>query len=134
MTYLFLGPYEEPYLLVRSRSEIQAIDLKTQEKSVVIGGLENGRVMATDTVDMKLYFEDGSRIRRVNLIEEMCAEVFLENTTALDMAIDWMGRRIFWIENGTKQIFVTPVDGKYKTVLTNATTEPYAIAVDPIDW
>ena len=90
--------------------------------------------MATDTVDMKLYFEDGNRIRRVNLIEEMCAEVFLENTTALDMAIDWMGRRIFWIENATKQIFVTPVDGKYKTVLINTTTEPYAIAVDPIEW
>ena len=35
---------------------------------------------------------------------------------------------------GTKQIFVTPVDGKYKTVLINTTTEPYAIAVDPIEW
>ena len=74
---------KNPYLLIRSETEIQAIDLKTQEKTLVISGLVKGRVMATDTVDMKLYFEDGNRIRRVNLIEEMCAEVFLENTTAL---------------------------------------------------
>lgn len=134
MRYPFQGPYEEPYLLVRSKSEIQAIDLKTREKTVVIGGLEKGRVMATDTVEMKLYFQEGNRVRRVNIIEEMCEEVFLQNTTVLDMAIDWMGRRIFWIENGTKQILVTPVDGKYKTVLINTTTEPYAIAVDPIEW
>lgn len=90
--------------------------------------------MAADTVDMKLYYEDGDRIRRVNLIEEMCEEVFLQNATVLDMAIDWMGRRVFWTENGTKHIFVAPVDGTYKAVFINTTTEPYAIAVDPIAW
>ena len=53
--------------------------------------------MDIDAVEKKLYFQDGDSISTFNLedTEDICVEVFAKDTTASDMAFDWIGRRIY---------------------------------------
>ena len=88
--------------------------------------------MDIDTVEKKLYFQDGSGISRFNLDDEdICVEVIAKETTASDIAIDWLGRRIFWTEHIEKRIFRANLNGKERSVLVKATGKPYGIALDP---
>ena len=115
-------------MLIKSKSEIHAIDLTTLNTTVVIGGLARG-MMEIDTVDNNLYIAGNNSISRVNLVD-MCVEVILQNVSADDMAIDWIQRRLYWAEYSKKQIFVANLDGKNRTVLINTTSYPSGIAMD----
>lgn len=54
------------------------------------------------------------------------------------MAIDWMGRNIFWADTGTNRIEVARLDGQYRQVLVCKDLEnprsldnPRSLALDP---
>jgi DNA-binding beta-propeller fold protein YncE len=115
-------------LLIKSKSEIHAIDLTTLDTTVIIGGIA-GRTMDIDTVDNKLYIADNNSISRVNL-DDMCVEVILQNVSVRDMAIDWLARRLFWTEYLEKQIFVADLGDKKKSVFIKRTSYPSGIAFD----
>lgn len=134
ITISFADLYPEPFLFLRSRTEIHAIELLTQSKIVVISGLQ-GRKMDYDTVTKKLYFQNGNNISRANY-DGSGVEVIIQdlNATVNSMAIDWIGRRIFWTVNSARsRIFVAKLNGKEKRmlVLNTSIVEPLAIAVDP---
>jgi hypothetical protein len=117
-------------LLIKSKSEIHAIDLTTLNTTVVIGGLERG-TMVIDTVDNNLYIADNNSISRVDLDDQdMCVEVILQNVSPVDMAVNWIQRRLYWTEYSKKQIFVATLDGENRTVLMNTTSYPSGIAMD----
>ena len=118
-------------MLVRSSSAITAIDLKTLNTTIVISGL-GGAAMDIDTVERTLYFQDGNSLSKLNLDANMCAEVIVKNAIAYDLAIDWLGRRIFWTEHSEKRIFVANLYGKDKSMLVRTTGEPYGIALDAL--
>ncbi|CAB4012232.1 Hypothetical predicted protein, partial [Paramuricea clavata] len=124
----YKGPSAEPYLLIKSKSEIHDIDLTTLNTTVVIRGL-TGRKMEIDTVDNNLYIADNNSISRINLVD-MCVEVILQNVSVDDMAVDWIQRRLYWAEYSKKRIFEANLDGKNKTVLINTTSYPSSIAMD----
>ncbi len=86
--------------------------------------------MAIDTVDMKLYFGENGGISRAN-IDGTGVEVILKNANVYRMAIDWIGRRIFWTKTlGEGRIFVVNLDGKEKRQLISTEGLTYGIAVD----
>ncbi len=115
---------------MRSNSQIHAIDLTTLNASAVIGGLA-GRAMAMDPVDNKLYFADNKGISRAS-VDDMCAEVILQNITVDDMVIDWLKRRIFWVEHLKRGIFVSGVNVTERKLMISTTSYPSSIAVDPM--
>ncbi len=125
------GLHAENYLLIRSKSEIHAIDLTTLNTRVVMGGLEAGRAMEIDILDNKLYFANNNGLSRADG-EDMCAEVIFQNISVSDMAIDWLKRRIFWVEYLKKRVFVSYLNVTERRVMINTTSYPYSIAVDPI--
>ena len=129
---LSLGLHSELYILIRSSFGLTAIDSKTlKNTTAVISGLGGG-AMDIDTVEKKLYFQDGNSISRLNLNDEViCVEVVAEDATACGIAFDWKGRRIFWTEHIEKRIFSANLNGKERTVLIKTTRKPYGIAHDP---
>ncbi len=81
-------------------------------------------------MDMKLYFGENGGISRANL-DGTGVEVILKNANVYRMAIDWIGRRIFWTKNSLeKRIFVVNLDGKEKRQLISTEGWTYGIAVD----
>ncbi len=81
-------------------------------------------------MDMKLYFGENGGISRANL-DGTGVEVILKNANVYRMAIDWIGRRIFWTKNPMeKRIFVVNSDGKEKRQLISTEYWARGIAVD----
>ena len=123
-------PGPTPYLFMNTGYDIKAVHLSTQKKGFLTGGLGgSSKGMAIDTVEMKLYFEknNGIWMREINRIE---VKVIIKNANVEKMAIDWIGRRIFWTESSSKWISVATLDGKERRVLTNTVRNPRGIAID----
>ena len=57
--------------------------------------------------------------------------VTLQNPDGL--AIDWVGKNLYWCDKGSDTIEVSDLNGKHRTVLIKeGLSEPRAIAVDPL--
>ncbi|XP_028406482.1 low-density lipoprotein receptor-related protein 1B-like [Dendronephthya gigantea] len=110
----YAGPYPEPYLLVRLPAEIVATDLESLDTTVLIRGLKHSAFkygLEFDYMEKKIYFTEARHIYRMNF-EGGNKEIFVENTDPVDIAIDWKGRRIFWItsKNQRRKIMVMSLD------------------------
>ena len=122
-------PGPTPYLFMNAGDDIKVVHLSTEKKGVVTSGPQYSEAIAIDTVEMKLYFENNNGIwmREINHVE---AKVIIKNANVYKMAIDWIGRRIFWTESSSKRISVATLDGKERRVLTNTIRNPRGIAID----
>ena len=122
-------PGPTPCLFINTGDDIHAVHLLTERKGVVTSKLRYSESIAIDTVEMKLYFENRNAIwmREINRVEE---KVIIKNANVEKMAIDWIGRRIFWTESSSKRISMATLDGKERRVLTNTISYPRGIAID----
>ena len=79
-----------------------------------------GSGLAIDIKDKKVYFGDGNRsISKVNF-DGSGKDVILKNANVFKMAIDWIGRRIFWTKFPFQRyIFVVNMDGKKRKNFNN---------------
>ena len=125
---IFVGPYREPYLFIRSKTEILAIDLLNLDTTVVVRGL-TGQAMDIDTVDKKLYFRKRNDISRANF-DGSSVKVIVQDVEPYRVRVDWKGRRIFWINSGNKEISMATLKGQERRVLRTTDNEPYDLAVD----
>ena len=123
-------------MFIRSESEIKAIDLLTHDATRVADrlgfGIGYNGGLAIDIKDKKLYFGDGNGSLSQANLDGSGRKVILKNAKIHKMAIDWIGRRIFWTKYPfEKQIFVVNMDGKHERTLTSTQELTYGIAVDP---
>ena len=109
-------------------SEIHVVDLLRNKTGLLIPSLQSSAI-GIDTVEMKLYFENNSHISRAH-INGTNVEVIIKNANVNKMAIDWIGRRIFWTESLSKRISVADLDGKERRVLANIIKSPRDIEID----
>ena len=133
MYHFFPDLYPHPYLFIRSGSEIEAVDLLTHDSTRVVDKLGNGYGLAIDIKERTLYFKDGNGSLSKANFDGSGRKVILKNAKVYKMAIDWIGRRIFWTKDASneKRIFVVNMDGKHERTLTSTQEEPWGIAVDP---
>ena len=93
-------------------------------------GLNAG--LAIDIKGKKLYFGDGNGSLSKANFDGSGRKVLLKNAKVYKMAIDWIGRRIFWTKYPYgKRIFVVNMDGKHERTLTSSRNDVFGIAVDP---
>ena len=119
-------------MFIRSRSEIEAVDLLTHDVTRVVDRLGNGYGLAIDIKERILYFGDGNESLSKASFDGSGKKIILKNAKIYKIAIDWIGRRIFWTKNSLeKRIFVVNMDGKHERTLTSTQDSPDGIAVDP---
>ena len=126
--------YPHPYLFIRSRYEIEAVDLLTHDVTRVADRLGNGNGigLAIDIKERILYFGDGNGSLSKANFDGSDRKVIFKNAKVYMMAIDWIGRRIFWTKYPwERRIFVVNVDGKHARTLTSTQATTFGIAVDP---
>ena len=132
MYHFFPDLYPYPYLFIRSRSEIEAVDMLTHDSSRVVKDLKNSWGLAIDIRERILYFGDGNGSLSKANFDGSGRKVILKNAKVYKMAIDWIGRRIFWTKSPwERRIFVVNMDGKHERTLTSTQRKTYGIAVDP---
>ncbi len=88
--------------------------------------------MAIDMKNEKLYFKDNYGISSANL-DGTGVEVILKNANIRKMAIDWIGRRLFWTQSSRPYgISVANLNGKERRLLIMTSQySPFGITIDP---
>ncbi|KAK9511107.1 hypothetical protein O3M35_005737 [Rhynocoris fuscipes] len=125
------------YLLFTNKYYIRKLDLRTRKVSILINNLTNSVGLDYDTVEDCLYWSDVSTVR--SSIQKQCRgetdkktlhSVVLHNPDGL--AVDWVGRNLYWCDKGQNTIEVSKLDGRFRKILINkGLLEPRAIALFP---
>ncbi|KAG7281188.1 hypothetical protein CRUP_032891 [Coryphaenoides rupestris] len=95
----------EAFLLFTNRDNIRSISLGTNSNDVAIPltGVKEASALDFDVSENRIYWTD------------------IQSKFGLDypegMAVDWMGRNIYWADTGTNRIEVARLDGHYRQVL-----------------
>ncbi|KAL1502195.1 hypothetical protein ABEB36_007373 [Hypothenemus hampei] len=127
-------------LLLANRYYIREIDLGGN-LNLIAHNLTNAVALDYDWATQCIYWSDvtqfGSTIKRLcdyrkNSTAQMLHSSTLQNPDGL--AVDWVGRNLYWCDKGTDTIEVSSLDGKHRRILhSKDLEEPRAIALDPIN-
>ncbi|CAH1165542.1 unnamed protein product [Phyllotreta striolata] len=127
-------------LILANRYYIRELDLNGRS-TLLAHNLTNAVALDYDWLTQCLYWSDvtqlGSSIKRLcdykanGTQAEILHSPSLQNPDGL--AVDWVGRNLYWCDKGLDTIEVSSLDGKYRKVLhSKGLEEPRAIALDPI--
>ena len=125
----------EPFIIYSNLTNLNSLDLNNFVQTNILGGLDYVVPLGVDTVDKHIYFGEHTlgRIYRSNYDGSSKTLIMDEVVNVEGVAIDWIGRKMYWTTYKSETIEVATLDGKYKKVLINAGLEyPRGMAVDPI--
>nr|XP_046225254.1 LOW QUALITY PROTEIN: low-density lipoprotein receptor-related protein 2 [Oncorhynchus gorbuscha] len=132
-----------PYLLYSNLYYIRNLTTDGSQLSVVLQGLSNVVALDFDHYEKRLYWLDAGMVR----IERMRfdgseRETIVDNNVvgAEGIAVDWVGRKLYWVDGYYGSLHVSELDGRFQKKLLsgcvgpNATycfVRPRAVAVNP---
>ncbi|XP_028410904.1 uncharacterized protein LOC114533564 isoform X4 [Dendronephthya gigantea] len=125
----------EPYLVYSNITNLHILDLNTLARTNVLGGLDRAIPIGIDTKQKHIYFGENTLglIYRVNYDGTNKTLIMKDVVNVEGVAIDWIGRKIYWTTYKSGTIEVATLDGKFRKVLLNTGLEyPRGMAVDPI--
>ncbi|KAH1006209.1 hypothetical protein HUJ05_006962 [Dendroctonus ponderosae] len=125
---------------------IREIDL-LGNSNLIAHNLTNAVALDYDWATQCIYWSDvtqlGSSIKRLcnyKANSTITTEIQIETLQASTLqnpdglAVDWVGRNLYWCDKGTDTIDVSTLDGKHrKTLHSTDLEEPRAVALDPIN-
>uniref|UniRef100_H2LL78 Low density lipoprotein receptor-related protein 2b n=1 Tax=Oryzias latipes TaxID=8090 RepID=H2LL78_ORYLA len=122
-------------LLVAKRSQIIANKLNQEppESRPVVSGLSIVTV-DFDRVTSKIYWADASQKKIWSSYQNGTdkKEVFSGLMVPESIAVDWVGRNLYWTDSDLECIEVSTLDGRFRKVLLNTNvTSPRGLALDP---
>ena len=136
---IHLSPFSvtvAPRLIFSTRNEIKSAAIKATDNRRVAGGLQGAVGLDLDIGNNYVYWCD----LRLGTINRACVDIYngtevvaRDLGSPLTLTIDWIGRKIYWTNNGVKKIGVSEMDGTSNMDLVHLTAgnKPRAIACDP---
>nr|XP_026693170.1 prolow-density lipoprotein receptor-related protein 1-like isoform X2 [Ciona intestinalis] len=139
----------EPYILFANEYFLRQLSLNGSNYSLRLAHLSHMTALDFDWSGQKLYWSDttrsGSSIQRMNLnktfhpsdfgpgSDQSGIETIHQSLQKVDgLAVDWIGRNIYWSERDKNTIEVSKLDGSFRKVLVRSgLEEPQAIALLP---
>ena len=125
----------EPYILYSNITNLHVLDLNTLARTNVLGGLDRAIPIGIDTYQNHIYFGEHTLglIYRVNYDGSSKKLIMKDVVNVEGVAIDWIGRKMYWTTYKSGTIEVATLDGMFRKVLINTGLEyPRGMAVDPI--
>ncbi|XP_023030772.1 low-density lipoprotein receptor-related protein 1 [Drosophila willistoni] len=132
---------DEPYVIFTNRQDIRGINLKNMAVSSFYSSLRN--IIALDFLysnesSVEIYWTDviDDKIYRGQLVGESLRDVEAVIHSGLSttegLAVDWIGKNLYWIDSNLDQIEVAKLNGSFRRTLIAGNMEsPRAIALDP---
>ncbi|KAM4553054.1 low-density lipoprotein receptor-related protein 5 isoform 1-T1 [Fundulus diaphanus] len=133
----------EAFLLFTNRDSIRSISLGTNSNDVAIPltGVKEASALDFDVLERRIYWTDiqAKTISRAYMNGSSVEHVIEFGLGYPEgMAIDWMGRNVYWADTGTNRIEVARLDGQYRQVLVckdldnpRLLDNPRSLALDP---
>ncbi|XP_021351873.1 prolow-density lipoprotein receptor-related protein 1-like isoform X3 [Mizuhopecten yessoensis] len=127
---------EQPFLIVANRYYLRRVSLSGIEEKIT-ENLNNAVAIGFSYQDEMVYWTDitskSSSINRMKIIngtKEVIHSSTVRNPDGL--AVDWVGKNLYWCDKTTDTIEVSKLDGKYRKVLIReGLEEPRALEVFP---
>ncbi|XP_054720384.1 low-density lipoprotein receptor-related protein 1-like [Uloborus diversus] len=127
----------KPMLIFSNRYYIRQIDLHGHDTELLARNLTNSVALDFDWLENCLYWSDvtalGSSIKRMCLSTPGHQLLHAGSVQSPDgLAVDWIGRNLYWCDKGKDTIEVSTLDGRFRKVLIRkGLQEPRAIVLDP---
>ncbi|XP_017777455.1 PREDICTED: low-density lipoprotein receptor-related protein 1 [Nicrophorus vespilloides] len=128
-----------PKLLLANKYYIRELNLNGHS-TLLRHNLSNAVAVDYDWESKCIFWSDVSPIS--SHIKKLCNGTVQNNTVLLHsatlqnpdgLAVDWVGKNLYWADKGLDTIEVSTLDGKFRKVLiSSGLQEPRAVAVDPI--
>ncbi|XP_037379377.1 low-density lipoprotein receptor-related protein 2 [Talpa occidentalis] len=128
---------ENLLLLVASQNQIVADSITPQLQHIYSLIQEDSRIVAIDfdSVSDRVFWSDGTQGKIWSAFQNGTdRKAILESSTTLteSIAVDWIGRNLYWTDYALETIEVSKLDGSHRTVLiSNNVTNPRGLALDP---
>ncbi|KAM3855508.1 LOW QUALITY PROTEIN: low-density lipoprotein receptor-related protein 1B [Vipera latastei] len=127
---------EEPFLILADHHEIRKISTDGSNYTSMKQGLNNVISVDFDYKEEFIYWIDssrpnGSRINRMNLNGN---DLKVVHNTAVPnaLAVDWVGKNLYWSDTEKRMIEVSKINGLYPTVLVSKRVKfPRDLSLDP---
>ncbi|XP_061081754.1 low-density lipoprotein receptor-related protein 1B-like [Conger conger] len=126
---------EEPFLILADHHEIRKISLDGSNYMLLKQGLSNVVAIDFDYRKEMVYWIDTSRPsgRRINRMRLNGSDLKVVHRTAVpsSLAVDWIGKNLYWCDMERKALEVSKVNGLYPTILLGSgLRNPTNIALD----
>ncbi|XP_072435638.1 low-density lipoprotein receptor-related protein 2a isoform X2 [Chiloscyllium punctatum] len=132
-----------PYLLFSNRYYIRNLSVDGEIYTLVQQGLINVVALDFDRVEQRLYYIDlGRRIIERMFLNGTKKETIINHDIqgAEGLAVDWVGRKLYWLDQFKNCLNVAELDGRFRKMLADRCVDtsniycfenPRAIAVYP---
>ncbi|XP_043191509.1 low-density lipoprotein receptor-related protein 2-like [Amphibalanus amphitrite] len=137
----------EPWLIITNKHYVRNISTDGAHYTLMRQNLQNVVALDFDLQEDRFYFADvaDNKIHRTvrNDSGEFYEPIITSQTGGLaGLSVDWVGRKLYWLDRHEKHLDVSNLDGSYRRTLINrGLTDPRAISVHPgigyiffIDW
>ncbi|EDO49499.1 predicted protein, partial [Nematostella vectensis] len=132
-----VGPYK-PWLIFSNCKDIRQVSLDGTQYDLLIRNLTRAISVDFDWLEKKVYWTDvrENAIYRQNYTWASSSFATTVIRTGLAMpvglAVDWVGRNLYFVESSVRRIYVSKLDGSMRTsLITTDLSKPRGIAVDP---
>ncbi len=124
---------EEPWILFTNKYYLRNMSTDASVYNLVIQNLRNVVALDFDYGNGDIYFCDVSAktIFKTKIGSEERTTIVKQSMGLEGMAVDWIGRKLYWLDRHTQHLSVSELDGRYKKVLKDQIDDPRAIAVHP---
>ncbi|XP_073701189.1 low-density lipoprotein receptor-related protein 1B [Garra rufa] len=126
---------EEPFLILADLHEIRKLSVDGSNYTLLKQGLNNIISLDFDYKKEFIYWIDSSRPsgRRINRIRLNGSDLKIVHRTAVPsaLAVDWIGKNLYWCDVERKTLEVSKSNGLYPTVLVSSGLKnPMDLALD----
>ncbi|MEJ1271890.1 hypothetical protein NN561_002737 [Cricetulus griseus] len=127
---------EEPFLILADQHEIRKISTDGSNYTLLKQGLNNVIAIDFDYREEFIYWIDSSRPNG-SRINRMClngSDIKVVHNTAVPnaLAVDWIGKNLYWSDTEKRIIEVSKLNGLYPTVLVSKRLKfPRDLSLDP---
>ena len=128
----------QPKILFSNRYYIRMVDLLGNSE-IFAKNQSNAVALDFDYESKCAFWSDvtahGSSLRKLCKVGEESKILNLATLQNPDgLAVDWVGRNLYWCDKGSDTIEVSDLDGKFRKILIHeGLQEPRSLAVDPLE-
>lgn len=124
----------KPWLIFTNKYYVRNMSLDASEYSLNHQDLLNVVALDFDYAEEKLYFCDVSAktIYRTKVGSTEREKIIRHDSHGLEgIAVDWVGRKLYWLDRHSKHLEVAELNGTNRRTLKAGIQDPRAIAVHP---
>lgn len=125
----------EPWIIFSNRYYLRNMSTDGRRYNLVKMDLQNVVALDFDIKEELLYYADvgNKTINRIYVNGSKEENVIKHEAHGLEgIAVDWVGRKLYWLDRTSKHLDVSELDGRHrKTIIGKGMTDPRAVVVHP---